>query len=402
MIELKSEALGKSIEVDRVIGHLDGDSDGPTMIFTAGIHGNEPSGVYALHQVMEDLRLKATPIHGQVYALSGNLWALQRGERFHKQDLNRMWTSERMEVLDSSPNENEDMQEQRELNACIEQIMSSSKGPFYFIDLHTTSSETVPFLTVNDSPLNRKFTEQFPVPIILGIEEYLDGPLLSLINERGFVAFGYEAGSHNNVESYENHMAFAYLSMHQAGIIEKKDFDVKPYYNQLSSRTTHLKDIFEIYYRYEISKEEKFVMTPGFLNFQDIKKGTVLANSNGADVVADHASRLFMPLYQNQGNDGFFAVRKIPKSFLLVSAFCRKHRIDKLLPLLPGISWKSKDKDVLRVNKRVARVFAKQLFHLMGYRSKTWNKEYLEVRNREAAARYNEYQNEAWFRAAFE
>ena len=60
MIELKSEALGKSIEVDRVIGHLDGDSDGPTMIFTAGIHGNEPSGVYALHQVMEDLRLKAT------------------------------------------------------------------------------------------------------------------------------------------------------------------------------------------------------------------------------------------------------------------------------------------------------------------------------------------------------
>ena len=84
MIELKSEALGKSIEVDRIIGHIDGASDGPTMIFTAGIHGNEPSGIFALHQVIEELKAKNVAVHGQIYALSGNLWALQRGERFHK------------------------------------------------------------------------------------------------------------------------------------------------------------------------------------------------------------------------------------------------------------------------------------------------------------------------------
>ena len=279
--------------------------------------------------------------------------------------------------------------------------MSTSKGPFYFIDLHTTSSETVPFMTVNDSILNRKFTEQFTVSIILGIEEYLDGPLLSLINERGFVAFGYEGGAHNNIRSLENHVAFIYLSMNQAGTFGREGFDVSNYHDQLAYRTTTVRGIYEIYYRYEISKGEQFKMTPGFSNFQVVPKGAVLATSNGEDVIADHAARVFMPLYQNQGNDGFFAVRKIPHYFLSASAFFRRHRIDRFLPLLPGISWKTSEKNVLRVNKKVARVFAKQLFHLMGYRSKKWDKEYLEVRNREVAARYEEYQNEGWFRAAF-
>ena len=101
----------------------------------------------------------------------------------------------------------------------------------------------MPFMTVNDSILNRKFTEQFTVSIILGIEEYLDGPLLSLINERGFVAFGYEGGAHNNIRSLENHVAFIYLSMNQAGTFGREGFDVSNYHDQLAYRTTTVRGI---------------------------------------------------------------------------------------------------------------------------------------------------------------
>jgi hypothetical protein len=78
---------------------------------------------------------------------------------------------------------NEDEKQQLFIQETINLILEEESGPFYFFDLHTTSSDTIPFITVNDSLLNREFTSMYPLPSILGIEEYLEGPLLSYINE---------------------------------------------------------------------------------------------------------------------------------------------------------------------------------------------------------------------------
>lgn len=264
------------------------------------------------------------------------------------------------------------------------------------MDLHTTSSETIPFLTVNDSLLNRKFTEQYPVPMILGVEEYLDGPLLSYINELGYVAFGYEAGQHDAVTSIENHVAFIYLSLVFSGAVKKEDVDFNKYYNSLYDITTESQGIYEIFYRHEIKPGDEFKIHPGYHNFQWIKKGEPLAVSNGEPIEATIDSRVFMPLYQKQGNDGFFAVRKISPAFLKISAGLRKVRFDKVLPILPGISWASEKKDLLMVNRKIARFFAKQFFHLLGYRSKRINRDYLMMKNREESSRTSEYKNAIW------
>lgn len=73
----------------------------------------------------------------------------------------------------------------------LEDIINSNFGPFYFIDFHTTLSKTLPFITINDVVIDRKFSKFFLVPIALGIEEYLNGPLLSYINELGYVSLGF-------------------------------------------------------------------------------------------------------------------------------------------------------------------------------------------------------------------
>ena len=52
MTTVHSKALNQSIQVDRIIGHVDGKKPGPTLIFFGGIHGNEPSGVFALQQAI--------------------------------------------------------------------------------------------------------------------------------------------------------------------------------------------------------------------------------------------------------------------------------------------------------------------------------------------------------------
>ena len=67
---------------------------------------------------------------------------------------------------------------------------------------------------------------------------------------------------------------------------------------------------FEVVYRYAIGDNESFKMEPGFVNFQKISQGEKLATANGNPVLSQWNARIFMPLYQSQGQDGFFIVER--------------------------------------------------------------------------------------------
>ncbi len=398
MAKIYSKALKQSLEVKRIIKHLKSSQPGPTLIFIGGIHGNEPSGVFALQKVLDELQEKEIPILGNIYAISGNLWALEHNKRYDKQDLNRLWSQESINNILTGKQKitSEDISQQIDLCRVIHDILQTESGPFYFMDLHTTSSKTVPFLTVNDSLLNRKFTQQYPVPMILGIEEYLEGPLLSYINELGYVAFGFEAGQHDDPASIKNHIAFIYLTLVFAGSVKKTVVDYNHHYQILFDNSLEYKHIYEIYLRHEINNGDTFQMKPGFINFQKINKGQELARSNGKIIISDRDGKIFMPLYQNLGDDGFFAIKRTPKFFLNLSAILRKIRFDHILPLLPGIKWSSSQKNSLNVNRKIAPFFTKQFFHLLGYRSKQIDSTHLRVRNREIASKTRAYRYAPW------
>ena len=66
-------------------------------------------------------------------------------------------------------------------------------------------------------------------------------------------------------------------------------------------------------------------------------------------------------------------------------------KLDRFLPVLPGVSVHSERKETLLVNKKVARFFAKQFFHLLGYRSREVSKDYLIIDNRETHSKKDEY-----------
>ena len=398
MIEVQSLALEKTLKIERILGHITGSEKGPTLIFMAGIHGNEPAGIFALEKVFRHLKENKLPINGNIYAISGNLWALEKGKRFHEEDLNRVWTKERIDSLPTEPNEaaNKDVAEQVEINRILSKILSEDQGPFYFFDIHTTSSETIPFLTVNDSTLNRKYTIQYPLPIILGIEEYLDGPVLSYINELGYVAFGFEAGQHDDMAAIENAIAFVFLSMVFTGSLNAKEIDFQRYYDRLAKTTGDIRKIYEIHFRYLIKPEEQFKMKSGFFNFQRIKEGQLLAESDGTPIRAMQDGRIFMPLYQAQGAEGFFTIRRIRSIFLALSGLLRGVNFDHLLTFLPGVRWANKERSELIVDQRIAIFFAKQFFHLLGYRSIRSDKNHYLMKNREARARIEEYSDQPW------
>jgi succinylglutamate desuccinylase len=75
-----------------------------------------------------------------------------------------------------------------------------------------------------------------------------------------------------------------------------------------------------------------------------------------------------MPRYQRQGRDGFFLGRSVSPLWLSLSAALRRLHLERALGLLPGVRIEERAGHVLAVDRRIARFFAAELFHLLGYR----------------------------------
>ena len=384
MSEVEIKSFNKKIKINRVLGNINGTKGSPTVVILGGIHGNEKAGIYALNKVVQRIDKENITFNGSFYAISGNLNALQNNIRFEKEDLNRIWTDDHLAQINTSNNGfNADVNEQIALYEIIKDILDKESGPFYFIDLHTTSSKTTPFITISDSLNNRKFTSNFSVPIVLGIEEYLDGPLLTYINEFGHIALGFEGGQHDEIEAAINCEAFVWLSLVASRCINKEQVKDFNYYKNVLSGKGYSKEFYEIDYRYLISENEKFIMRKGFNNFDKIIKDELLAKSNGLDIRACMDGQIFMPLYQNQGDDGFFIITKISKFWLQFSTVVRKLHLHHILRLLPGIKLDQTHAHTLIVNPKTAKFLATEIFHLFGYRKQVIKDEKLHFIKRD-------------------
>ncbi len=383
-----SRALDRHYEVERIIGEFHGKEEGPVLVFFGGVHGNEPAGVVALIEVMDELNRLNPSINGSIYAIAGNLSALEQGHRYHDEDLNRIWTKERVEKIERglvhADNANREQREQMELFVLLKDIFAKYEHQVYCIDLHTTSGPTVPFITLNDTLINRKFATRFPIPVIIGIEEFLKGPLLSWIMEIGYPSLAFEAGEHHSVDSIRYHKAFIWLSLVYGGLIERSSVPQFDFHRKtLTSSIPDLVRVFEVNYRHGVASTEQFRMKPGYDNLQRIEKGEILAENIKGVIPSPTAGRIFMPLYQSQGEDGFFITNEVSPFWLNLSAVLRKIKFDSVLTLLPGVNRDPKDKHTLVVNKHVARFMAVQLFHLLGYRTKERAEDLLRVSKRE-------------------
>lgn len=111
-------------------------------------------------------------------------------------------------------------------------------------------------------------------------------------------------------------------------------------------------------------------MRPGFANFAPVTQGQPLADDSGGEVLSPEDGMIFLPLYQEQGDDGFFIVRPIHERWLRLSTILRHLRVDALAPLLPGVHRSRRRPDTLLVDRRIARWQVTELFHLLGYRKR--------------------------------
>lgn len=380
----------------RIIFQVEKDATLPTVVFFGGIHGNEKAGVTALTHIKNTL--DAALFKGNVYGILGNLKALSKHQRYLDEDLNRLWTKDKIQYILSETACNTEETQLQELYGLLKGILKRNNGPIYFIDLHTTSSQSLPFITINDALINREFSKLFPVPIVLGIEEYLEGALLSYINTLGYVSIGFESGQHTDLKSVENNIAFIHLVLVYARILDESKVDVNLHLNTLKLASEDADSFYEIIYLQKISANDSFKMNNGFKSFQPIKKGALLAKHNSVQLRSQYKGHIFMPLYQSKGNEGFFIIKPILPFFLKLSSLLRRLKIDALLVVLPGVSWQDKKEGVLKVNLKVAQFLAKPIFHIFGFRSRKITKNKVFLYNRERVAKIELYKNTWWFK----
>lgn len=373
-------------EKSRTLLRFSGTLPGPTLMVTAGIHGNEPAGVEALRRVGRQLEQGNIPLRGDLVGLAGNLQALAQGRRFVDRDLNRAWLPERVSAIrageSAAPPSTED-REQAGLLRAVDEARAAARGDLFFLDLHTSSADGCPFLTCGDTLRNRRFALRFPVPIILGIEEQLDGSLLEYMNETGCITLGVEGGKHDLESSVDHLESVLWIALAAAGLVSPRNLPrLSQHRQRLRSATHDVHHVTEVRYRHAVLEGRDFRMDPGFENFQPVRKGQLLAREDGREIRAKETGLVLLPLYQGQGEDGFFLGRAVSRFWLRLSAVMRLTRLYRLMPLLPGVRRHPTRPATLRVNTAVARWFPLEVFHLLGYRKQRWKRNVLLVSRR--------------------
>jgi succinylglutamate desuccinylase len=297
------------IPAERVLGYYTCGLPGPLVLAVGGIHGNEPNGPRAIRAFCNMLQAQAPLITGTFLGLMGNIRASAENQRYIDKDLNRCFipgyvTAAHETLLGSEAGE----------LAQIAQILHRLKHDFEdicFVDCHTTSAPTIPYLSINVHPLSIQLANRFPLNNVIGLQRSIPGCLTEYCNALDFRGFTFEAGQHQSAAAYSNQVAMLWLMLVYSGALSKHDLKTFRHYEKLLGvETPAHRRSFRLLSHYRIKDGEGFVMRPGFRNFDFVPAQAHLADNRDGPILAPAEGYLLMPLYQKLGNDGFFLLEE--------------------------------------------------------------------------------------------
>ncbi len=311
-----------NLSTERIIGHYQGSEAGPLVIAIAGLHGNEQAGGIALARLFDLLAQEpainpAFSFKGDFLALRGNLQALASGKRYIDEDLNRIWSEERIAALrrDSSQASSEE-KELLELLAAIEiAVQETQPHELVLIDLHTTTASGGIFIVTADDTPSLLLAAELYAPLIEGMLDGLQHTLLHYFKGDRFgagtalTALAFEAGAHDDPSSIDRALAVVVNIFRNIGCVEEGD--VRTLHDELlQSEAAQLPPRSRLVYTHHIQAADQFKMQPGFANFTAIRQGDLLAHDNKGPILAPLDGYLLMPLYQALGQEGFFILQE--------------------------------------------------------------------------------------------
>ena len=318
MVEYKTTV---ELDTERIINVYEGDYEGPLFITIGGVHGNEPAGILAMERLfkmikVEPLQNPTFKFRGTFIGLKGNVAALEQKVRYINQDLNRVLLKERVEkALAAAIPENEEDKEIKELISTIRFFIKKYKPQkLVILDLHTTTAHGGVFSITSLKPESEKIAKGLYAPVVRGIINGLQGTSIHYFTTENMgvdtTTIVFESGQHDDPVSVEFAISGIINCMRAVGCVQPIDVEQR-HDNLLVHYSKHFPRLVEIIYTHKITEEDQFVMRPGYKNFQPVQKNEVLAKDKNGEILCPADGMILMPLYQKQGADGFFLVKKI-------------------------------------------------------------------------------------------
>lgn len=300
----------------RIIGEYGEYNSGKLFVIFASIHGNEKAGYLALVKLFDFLEKEQIPFKGKIIGLLGNMSAFELDQRFIHKDLNRQWYATKIIKLSALPygllNTSEDI-EQKQLLDTLQNVWhnQNDKEDILLLDLHTTSAKGACMSITNSHKDSVKYAKMFPSPVIDKMTSVISGTTLEYFDSLNIPGIAFESGQHDDNESI-NRSYYAMISL----FLELELIDSK-YKEQFAKGIEKLRlyndglpFVSEVNYHHPITEDDEFIMKEGYSNFQEIKKGELLASDKNGNIYSEIDGLILMPLYQKKGSDGFFIVQK--------------------------------------------------------------------------------------------
>ncbi len=349
---------------ERKLIELHGALAGPTVIFVGSLHGNEPAGAQALRR-LGALLADREGLRGDVWGFVGNVRALKERRRFLSRDLNRRWNDA---VTRAQPSTDDaEALEQQELWGELRAALAQARGPVFLVDLHSTSAPGIPFALTADTLPHRDFAAHFPLPTLLGLEEQVDGVLTEWMSAQGCVTLVVEGGQNEDPATLVNLEAVVWLALVAARVLDEAAVpEAAQAYATLNRARGTLPQFIEVLGRRALSADSAFRMEPGFANIEPVREGQLLAHDKHGEIRASSDGFVLMPLYQRQGDDGFFFGREVSSLSLGLARVSRQLKLDALLPLLPGVEGVGANR--LKLGPAAVEAYPPSVFRLFGYR----------------------------------
>ena len=309
--------------MERVIGRFEGKENGPLLIVFGAMHGNEPSGVKALELMFKMLEVEPITnpdfsFKGRLVGLIGNVQAYTAGKRFLKKDLNRQFTKDNLaRVRSVSPDRLKD--EDLELRQLIDQVDEEIKDykdatRLVFLDLHTTTAFGGIFTIAAEDEESERIGIELHAPLVKGLLKGISGTTLHYFTAKNFKqnvsAVTFESGQHNEELSINRAIAAITNCLRTIESIKAEDVENR-HDTLLIEFSKNLPKVAELITIHPIKDGDDFMMMPGYKNFQSIEKGELLAKDKNGEIRALESGLILMPLYQKQGDDGFFLIKTI-------------------------------------------------------------------------------------------
>ncbi len=265
------------------VAHFEGGKAGPRVVIMGSIHGNERVGAAVLKQLRREIM--SQPIAGSITLVLGNPDAYKADKRFIAEDLNRLFSGERLEEIGRLSSFSRNIEQQRAL-----QIAPILKTADYLLDIHSTLKPSVPFVFCDNTRRHISLAKTMGTPHIVSPYPLRSNELMcsadSYVDALGGIGLTYESG----------------WRLEQANVPEVVQV-VKRFLSKIGSQQlvsgkeneSKNKAIQWFIYDHLIPTTNSFRFNREYANFDQIPMGEIIAEDVGKKYLAKKDSIIIFP-----------------------------------------------------------------------------------------------------------